>query len=363
MKKLLFSIASILAIVLLLFGLRMQLDRSDNVNSKNSDGQDKVLNLYNWGDYIDPELLDQFTKETGYKVIYETFDSNEAMYTKIKQGGTNYDLAVPSDYMIEKLRKEHLLIPLDHKRLTGFKNYDKKFLNLSFDPHNKYSLPYFWGTLGIVYNDQLIGKEKITSWDDLWNPNLKKKIMLIDSARDDLGFTLISQGKSVNTKSMKTLEAAKAKLDRLMPNVKAIVADEMKMYMAQSEAAVAVTYSGEAADMLNANKHLHYVVPSQGTNLWFDNLVIPKTAKHLDAAYAFLNFISRPDIAAKNAEYIGYATPNQAAMKYIPKEIKEDPQFYPSAKIINKSQVYTDLGPYWTEKYNDFFLEFKMLNK
>lgn len=359
MKKLLTSVVAILIVVAVLFGAQRYLA----AKTGSGEGGSKVLNLYNWGDYIDPALLKKFTKETGYKVSYETFDSNEAMLTKVKQGGTSYDLAVPSEYMIEKMKAANLLLPLDHRKLTGLKNYDSRFLNQSFDRHNKYSVPYFWGTLGIIYNDKYVKASDVQHWDDLWSSKFKNQVMLIDSARDVLGFTLITQGKSVNDKSTADLAAAQGKLTTLMPNVKAIIADEIKMYMAQDEASIAVTYSGEASEAMANNKHLYYVVPSEGSNLWFDNIVMPKTAKHKAAAYAFLNFISEPKNAAQNAEYIGYATPNKKALALLPKSIREDKQFYPDAKTVSHLQVYSDLGQKWTEKYNDAFLEFKMTQR
>ncbi|KAA8370257.1 ABC transporter substrate-binding protein [Leuconostoc carnosum] len=359
MKKILVSVLSLFVLLMMLFGLKNYF--STQTGSGVSSG--KVLNLYNWGDYIDPALLKKFTRETGYKVSYETFDSNEAMYTKIKQGGTSYDLTIPSEYMLEKMKKENLLLPLDHSRLTGLKNYDDRFLNQIFDRGNKYSLPYFWGTLGILYNDKFVNAKDIKHWDDLWSTKFRNKIMLIDSARDVLGFTLMTQNKSVNTRSAADLAAAQGKLTTLMPNVKAIVADEIKMYMAQEEAAIAITYSGEAAEAMSNNSHLHYLVPSEGSNLWFDNIVMPRTAKHKDAAYAFLNFMNDPKNAAQNAEYIGYATPNKKAFQMLPKAIRTDQQFYPNAKVVARLQVYDDLGRKWTEKYNDAFLEFKMTQR
>ena len=356
MKKLLFGVVAILVVVGGLFGTQQYLATKTGSDASS----DKVLNLYNWGDYLDPDLMTKFTKETGYQISYETFDSNEAMYTKIKQGGTSYDLAVPSDYMIQKMKRENLLLPLDHSKLTGLKNYDPRFMNLSFDRRNKYSLPYFWGTLGIIYNDKIVDGKDVQHWDDLWSPKFRNQILLVDSARDALGVALITQHKSVNTKSVADLAAAQAKLEALMPSVKAIIADEIKMYMAQNEAGLAVTYSGEAAEAIDNNPHLHYVVPSEGSNLWFDNIVMPKTAKHKEAAYAFLNFMSEPKNAAQNAEYIGYATPNAKAKALLPKAVRNDPQFYPSNETIKNLQVYDDLGQKWTERYNDAFLEFKM---
>lgn len=358
MKRLVSYVILILAVCGLLGFSANRLTASDN-----SGGGSKELNLYNWGDYIDPALITKFEKQTGYHVNVETFDSNEAMYTKIKQGGTNYDLTVPSDYMIEKMRAAHLLVPLNKAKLHGLHNFDSRLMNLEFDPHNKYSIPYFWGTLGIVYNDQDVKPGAIQHWNDLWSSKYKNNIMLVDSARDVLGFALVSNGASMNTTNLKTLVAAKNKLDRLTPNVKAIVADEIKMYMAENESAIAVDWSGEASEMMANNRHLHYVVPSEGSNLWFDNLVIPKTAKHYKAIYAFLNFMMKPANAAQNAKYVGYATPNKAAQQLLPASVRNDKQFYPDAKTMAHLQIYKNLSPEMVGEYNDLYLEFKMHHK
>ncbi|KRO16577.1 ABC transporter substrate-binding protein [Lacticaseibacillus saniviri] len=357
MKRLISLTVGILVVVLGLAIWSQQLQQSQGATG------DKVLNLANWGDYIDPSLVKKFEKQSGYHVNLETFDSNEAMFTKIQQGGTSYDLTVPSEYMIEKMRKANLLVPLDHSKLTGLNNYGARYMNQPFDPGNKYSIPYFWGTLGIVYNDKFIKPGEVKHWDDLWHTKYRDQIMLIDSARDILGFSLVSLGKSMNTTDAPTLQAAKGKLDQLAPNVKAIVADEIKMYMIENEAPLAVDWSGEASEMLAGNSHLHYVVPSEGSNLWFDSLVIPKTAKHYKAIYAFLNFMSQPKNAAQNAEYVGYATPNNKAKALLPKAVRNDRQFYPDAQTMSHLQTYEDLSPKTVGLYNDLFLEFKMYRK
>ncbi len=357
MKKLIAYVVVILVICLGLGATSHQLAASQGA------GGDKVLNLANWGDYIDPSLVKQFEKESGYHVNLETFDSNEAMFTKIKQGGTHYDLTVPSEYMVEKMAKAHLLVPLDKGKLQGLHNYGHYFMNKSFDPGNKYSLPYFWGTLGIIYNDKYVKPGSVQHWNDLWNKKYKGSIMLIDSARDIMGMGLVSLDKSMNTTDTATLEAAKAKLDAMSGNVKAVVADEIKMYMENNEAPLAVDWSGEASEMLAENSHLHYVVPSEGSNLWFDNFVIPRTAKHYKAIYAFLNFMTRPKNAAKNAEYVGYATPNDVARKLLPKSVQADKQFYPDKATMDHLEVYKDLNPRIVGVYNDLFLEFKMYRR
>lgn len=346
-----------LAILLVCLGLFFWIKA---LNPQQSGGGAKSVTIYNWGDYLDPALIKKFERQTGYHVTYETFDSNEAMYTKIKQGGTSYDLAVPSEYMIEKLQKAHLLEGIDKSKIKNFKEIDPLFLHRSFDPQNNYSVPYFWGTLGIIYNDQMVKPGTIEHWDDLWHSQLRNKILLVDSARDIMGFSLVSLGYSMNSTNHVQLKLAQTKLNELSYNVKAIVADELKMYMIQNEAAVGVTWSGEASEMLTANKHLHYVVPSEGSNLWFDNMVIPKTVKNKAGAYAFINFMLEPKNAAQNAEYVGYATPVKRAKEILPKSISSDQQFYPSEKTMENLEVYRDLGTKIVQDYNDLFLEFKM---
>lgn len=356
MKKILIGIIGVLAAcALMFFGIKRMNPVKDTASN--------TVTIYNWGDYVDPDLLKKFEKESGYHVIYETFDSNEAMFTKIKQGGTNYDLTIPSDYMIEKLRKANLLEKIDSSKIKGMNGIDPLFLHRSFDPKNQYSIPYFWGTLGIVYNDQKVKPGSITKWDDLWNPQLKNQILLVDSARDIMGLSLVSLGKSMNSTNNIDLKLAQTKLEEMSPNVRAIVADEMKMYMIQGEAGVGVTWSGEASEMLDQNSHLHYVVPTEGSNLWFDNMVIPKTVKNKKGAYAFINFMLEPKNAAQNAKYIGYSTPVSAAKKYLPKSVSSDVQFYPDAQTMKHLEVYRDLGISTIQKYNDLFLEFKMATR
>lgn len=357
MKNLKVLVIGIVGIIGLLFFSSQQMQRSQGYASGNT------VTIYNWGDYIDPKLIKKFEKETSYKVSYETFDSNEAMFTKIQQGGTAYDLTIPSEYMIQKMMKEKMLIPIDYSKIKGIEQIDERFMDLDFDPKNVYSIPYFWGTLGIVYNDKVIKADEMQHWDDLWQEKLANNVMLFDGAREVIGLALNSDGHSLNSKDNQLLEKAAHKLNSLPNNVKAIVADEIKMYMINEEAAAAVTFSGEASEMLDNNEHLHYVIPSEGSNLWFDNIVIPKTAKNIEGAYAFINFLLEPENAAQNAEYIGYSTPNKGALKLLPKEITEDEQFYPKDEVIANLEVYEDLGPEYIGIYNDLFLEFKMHRK
>lgn len=336
---------------------------TSKLNSSQGFTSSDTLTIYNWGDYIDTDLIDRFEEETGIKVIYETFDSNEAMMTKIEQGGTTYDVAVPSEYMIDKMREEKLLIPLDHSKLPNLKNIDERFIDLPFDPENKFSVPYFWGTVGVVYNSKMLDGKEITSWEDLWDHDLKNQILLTDGAREIMGMGLNSLDYSLNDTNEKHLQEAKTKLDSLTPNIKAIVGDESRMLLETQEAALGIVWSGVASEIMAENEDLEYVVPKEGSNLWFDNMVIPKTTKNVNAAHQFINFMLDPEVAAQNTEYVSYSTPNKAALEYLPEDVVKDERFYPSPEMTDKLEVYENIGKKNLARYNDLYLEFKMHRK
>ena len=336
---------------------------TSHLNSSQGFTGGNTLSVYNWGDYIDPDLIKEFEKETGLKVIYQTFDSNEAMMTKIAQGGTAYDITIPSEYAISKMKEENLLMPLDHEKLPNMKYIDEHFMNLSFDLGNEYSIPYFWGTVGIVYNPKMLGGKELTSWSDLWDPELRNQIFLVDGAREVIGMGLNTLHYSLNETDKNRLQEAKQKLSELIPNIKAIIGDEIKMLVANEEAAIGVVWSGEAADIMSENEDLDYVIPEEGSNLWFDNMVIPKSAKNVEGAYQFINFMLDPENAAQNAEYVGYSTPNAKALEYMPDEITQDKRFYPGPELTERLEVYDNLGKKMLAYYNDLYLEFKMHRK
>lgn len=322
-----------------------------------------TITVFNWGDYINPSLVKKFEKESGLKVIYQTFDSNEAMMTKISQGGATFDIAVPSEYAIEKMKEDDLLQPLDHKLLPNLKYINERFLNLPFDKNNKYSIPYFWGTVGIVFNTKLIEGSPPTSWEDLWDEKYHNEILLVDGAREVIGVGLNSLGYSLNDTNEAHLQEAKRKLDLLMPNVKAIVGDEIKMLLANDEAALGVVWSGDAADIMAENNNLDYVIPKEGSNLWFDNVVVPKSATNYEGAHQFINFMLDPENAADNANYVGYSTPNKEALKFLNVKVATDERFYPNEQLTDKLEVYENLGKRMLSHYNDLFLQFKMHRK
>lgn len=323
-------------------------------------GGGKNINFYNWGDYIDPEVIKEFEAETGYKVVYETFDSNEAMVTKVRQGGTAYDVIVPSEYMVQAMMEEDLIQPLDLSKLPNLQHLDEQFLNMAFDPGNQYSIPYFWGTLGIVYNTANLGEDAIHRWEDLWRPEFANGILMIDGAREVMGIGLQSLNYSLNDTNEAHLLEATQKMKKLMPNIKALITDEMKMHLANDEANIGVTFSGEAMSAIELNEDLVYVVPEEGSNIWLDNLSIPKGADNIEGAYALMDFLSRPDIAARNAEYIGYATPNKTALTLLDEEITSDLSNYPPEEVLTHLEAYNNLDKDTLIRYNDLYLEIKI---
>jgi len=354
MKGILRGAVVIVIISAVLLLVNSKLNESGGSASKDS------ITVYNWGEYIDPDLLTQFEKETGIKVTYETFDSNEGMMGKIEQGGTSYDISMPSEYMIEMMKEKDLLLPLDYSKIPNIKNIDPYFLDLPFDPSNKYSLPYFWGTVGIAYNSSLLEGQTFEEWDDLWNPTLTQQVILVDSARETIGMGLNSLGYSLNSTDLDELREATDKLKTLSPNIKAVIGDEVTQLMINGEAAISLTWSGQAADMMYENEDIDYIVPEEGSNLWFDNMVIPRTSQNIDGAHAFLNFMLDAEVAAQNADYVGYSTPNLAALDLMDPEVTEDERFYPDEETRSHLEVYRNLGLEMLGQYNELFLEFKM---
>ncbi len=258
------------------------------------------------------------------------------------------------------MKKEKLLIPIDHKKVPNLKNIDKDFMNLPFDPGNKYSVPYFWGTVGILYNPETTKGINFNTWNSLWDKRLKDDVLIVDGSREGIGFALNSMNESLNETNKQKLKKAQDKLIKLSPNVRGVVGDEINTMMVQNESDVAVVWSGMAADIMTENDKLDFVVPKEGSNLWFDNIVIPKTAQNVDGAHKFINFLLEEKNGKQNAEWVGYATPNKASYNLLDKSVREDERFYPDSSVRNKLEVYEDLGKENIGAYNEAFLKFKM---
>lgn len=299
------------------------------------------LNVYNWGDYIDMDVIADFEKEFDIKVKYDTFATNEDLYVKMKQGSSSYDVVFPSDYMIERMIREDLLVKLDKYNIPNILKIDDKFIGLDYDPKNEYSVPYMWGTVGIIYNTKMIN-EDIDSWADLWNEKYKGEIIMLNSQRDTLAVALKKLGYSMNTRDLNQLEEAKQELIKQKPLVEAYLGDQVKDVIVGNDAAMAVVWSGDAVVMIRDNPDLKYIIPKEGTNLWFDAMVIPKTGKNKEMAEKFIDFMSRPDISARNAEYIGYSTPITEAVELLPEELRESTVAYPTDEMIGDTEVFKD---------------------
>lgn len=299
------------------------------------------INVYNWGDYIDESVLKDFEKEYGIKVNYSMFATNEDLYVKLKQGGESFDVIFPSDYMIEKMIRENMLVKLDKNNIPNLSKIDEDFFNLDFDPNNEYSVPYMWGTVGIIYNKTMVD-DVVDSWDILWNEKYKDQIIMLNSQRDTIAVALLKLGYSMNTRNIDELEEAKQELIKQRSLVWAYQGDEVKDTMVGGDAALAVVWSGDAVAMIRENPDLEYVIPKEGTNIWFDSMVIPNTTKNKEGAEAFINFMTRPDIAARNTDYIGYSTPIPEAIEMLPDDIKNSKVAYPSDEDMGETEIFRD---------------------
>ena len=310
-----------------------------------------TLYVLNWGDYIDEALLTQFEEETGIQVNYTTMATNEEMMVKLEEADCIYDVCFPSDYIIERLIQKDLLHELNKDNIPNLQYIDERFLDLDFDPENKYSVPYMWGTVGILYNTTMV-QEPVTSWDILWDETYADQILMYDSIRETIGVALMKLGYSINTRNEADIQAAEEALIAQKPIVQAYLGDPIKDRLISGGAAMGIVYSGDAMWCMYENPDLAYAVPETGSNLWFDNIIIPKTSDNTEAAEAFINFLCDPEVAAQNAEYIGYSTPNAAALEILGEEYINDPTYNPPQELLDKCEIFHDLGDFITV-YND----------
>ncbi|MBQ2840490.1 MAG: ABC transporter substrate-binding protein [Oscillospiraceae bacterium] len=315
----------------------------------------ETVKVYNWGDYIAPGVIDKFEEETGMRVIYEMFETNEDMYTKIKNSNNSYDVIIPSDYMIERMIAEDMLAEIDMSAITNYANIDEEYKKLSFDPENKFSVPYTWGTVGILYNKTMVS-EAPDSWGALWDEQYKNNIIMMNSQRDAIGITLKYLGYSLNELNPKALGAAKQKLIDQSPLVLTWVVDEVKDKMIGGEAALALVYAGDAVYCKGYNEDLEYVIPKEGSNIFFDSMCIPANCENKSGAEKFINFMCREDIAAENAEYIGYSSPSTPARELMG-DAGKDPTAYPDIKKYNL-EIFSSLGDK-TKIYDELWTEIK----
>nr|WP_296157398.1 extracellular solute-binding protein [uncultured Blautia sp.] len=329
-------------------------EKSDMLN-------DEKVVVYNWGEYIDPEVLTMFEKETGIDVVYEEFETNEILYPKVSSGAIAYDVVCPSDYMIQRMIENDLLTEINFDNIPNIKNIGQQYMDQSrqFDPENKYSVPYCWGTVGILYNKTMVD-EPVDSWSILWDPKYKDNILMQDSVRDAFGVTLKFLGYSLNSTDLDELNDAKNLLIEQKPLVQAYVIDQVRDKMIGNEAALGVIYSGEAIYTQKENPNLEYVIPKEGSNIWIDSWVIPKNSEHKENAEKFINFLCRPDIALMNFEYITYSTPNEAARALIEDDdIRNSEIAFPDLSQYDNLETFQYLGTEADQVYGDLWNKVK----
>lgn len=310
-----------------------------------STADSKELYIFNWTEYMPDDVISAFEKEYKINVIYSTFESNEAMYAKVKMlRGTGYDIIFPSTYYISRMRLEGLISKIDKSEITNFNNIDKNFLNLSFDPENNYSVPYLWGSTGIGINSKYIKEGEINSWADLWDKKYKGKVLLTNDLREFFAIGLMVLGYSGNDKNEEHIKLAYEKLKGLIPSIKIFSSDSPKQPFLNEDVYIGVIWNGEMYTASKINPDLKYIYPKEGSILWMDSMVIPSGSKNKEDAYKFIDFILRPEVGKLISEKIGYSSPNKESLKLIDNKTRSNAMIYPPDTIIKKSEFQLDVG-------------------
>ena len=326
----------------------------------------ETISVYNWGEYIDDELLDAnaaFTHITGIEVNYKTFDSNENMFALISSGAAKYDVVVPSDYMIGKMIENDMLAKLNFDNIPNYKYIDDRYKNLAFDPYNEYSVPYTWGVVGIFYNTKYVKEEDLEQgWDLLWDETYSGRIMMFNNPRDAFGIAQKKLGYSLNSVDETELIACYNELKRQKPLLHSYVMDQVYDRMINEEAWIAPYYNGDACIIMDedeGNPDIDFFVPEEGTNLFVDSMCILKDSKHKEAAEKYIDFMCIPEVAYANAQYIGYSTPHTAAYDMLDEETQNDPVYYPDDAVLDRSEVFITLPEEATRFSNELWLKLK----
>ncbi len=321
---------------------------------------EEVVNVFNWEDYIDPRVIEMFEQETGIKVNYMNFTTCEDMIVQVEANPGAFDLCFPSDYIIERMAERGMLAEIDFSNVPNAQYTVPNLLNPSYDPNNVYSVPYMWGTVGIVYNTTMVD-EPVESWAILWDTKYMNNVFMLDSIRDSMGITLKYLGHSMNTHEIPALMEAKQKLIEQKQSgvVKAYQVDETKDKMIAGEAALALMWSGDAQYAIDHNPDLAFAVPKEGSNVWVDGMVIPKDARNKKNAELFINFLCRPDIAKMNCEYIRYSSPNSGAIELMGEEYTSNPVMNPSEEVIAKCEFFNDIDENFLKVYESMWMEVK----
>ena len=301
------------------------------------------LSVFCWSEYIPQSVIDQFSKETGIQVSVENYASNEEMLAKLMAGGGEYDIIQPSEYVVEALIAQKLLHPIDKTKIPNLSNIAPQFLKMGFDPDNSFSVPFMAGTVGIVVNTDLI-KDDIKSFADVFKPENAGKIVVLDDAREITAWALLSQGLPINDMSDANLEKVKPLLANWIPLVKVFDSDSPKTALLNGDVSIGIVWGGEGAILLQSDPKFRWIIPAEGTHLFIDSLAIPKTAKNVDNAEAFMNFILRTDISKQISDAFPYTNPNLAARKILTEEQIRNKASFPSDEEMAKMQVFRDIG-------------------
>lgn len=345
-------LSGIPAACLLMSGMLFTACGSPPDNSGKIDADSLVV--LNYGKYLEPSVIRMFEEETGIKVKLEEYESPEEMYTKFSAGSINYDVVCTSDYMVERLIDEEMVSEIDVSSFSYYENLDPDIIEAAeiFDPEHKYSVPYFYGTLGILYNTTMVTEEETESWNILWDDTYRDSIIMQNSVRDTFVPALRLLDHDINTESRDELDAAVQLLIRQKPIVYAYYVDETADEMAAGNAAMALVYSGEAAYAMELNEDLAYSVPKEGSNLWIDSWFIPKTCSNQKNAEKFLDFLCREDVAMKNFDYVCYGTPNLKVLEQLDEDTRNDTTIFPSEEILSNCTVYKQFDQDTTEYYS-----------
>ena len=320
------------------------------------------LYIFAYGDYFDPDIVDMFEDEYGIEVVYEEYAAPEDMYAKATSGANDYDLICASDYIIEKMLQEDLLLPIDFANVPNFANIGDTYkeMSKSFDPELQYSVPHFWGTVGILYDRTKVSDEDVQSWSVLFDEKYADQIIMPNSERDAMLPALKVLGYDLNTTNTAELDEAANMLIEQKSLVQAYLLDEAaRTKVSSGNAAMAVIYNGEAYLAFEENENVAYAVPQEGTNIWMDSWVIPKTAQHKESAEKFLDFMCREDIAAMNFDYIYYSTPNQAVYDSLDADVQSEKAIFPDQSVIDNSSVFKYLGSDTEKYYTDLWFKIK----
>ncbi|MBR5231929.1 MAG: spermidine/putrescine ABC transporter substrate-binding protein [Clostridia bacterium] len=319
-----------------------------------------TVTVFNWQDYIDESVIEDFEKETGIKVNYVRFTTNEDMMVQVDANPGHFDLCFPSEYIVERMISQDMLSEINYDHIPNAKYILENLQNSTYDPGNAHSVPYMWGTVGILYNTKLVS-DPVDSWGILWNPKYMKNVFMLDSYRDSMGVSLKSLGYSMNSENILELEMAKEKLleQKRIGTLKAYQVDETKDKMVSGEAALAVMWSGDALYAMDLNEDLAYAVPNEGSNVWVDCMVIPKNAKNKENAEKFIDFLCRPDIAQRNCEYIWYSSPNSGAIALMGEDYISNPAINPSEETLARCEFFRDIKEPYRSIYVTLFEEVK----